>query len=191
MPKSNQLLNPRVKDILRLVSIGGIVSTSLFAPGIASAVGFAINEYEKYKELQEEKRLGMYKMWRVRQIIQRLEKQKMISIKGDFISITSKGKKRLLHYDLQEIKLEEKPDGKWRIVIYDVAELNKNQREAFRGMLRKLKFLPIQKSVYITPFPCEDEIEYIRQRFGIGIEVRMIVATGLEDAEAYKAYFGL
>lgn len=192
MGKSKETkINPRVKDILKLIGIGVIASTAILVPGAAVVMGLSIKEYDKYKERHEENILGKYKMWRVRQIIDRLEKQKIIKIKDDIISISSKGKQKLLQYQLQEMRLKEKADGKWRIVIYDIGELNKKDREAFRGMLRRLKFLQLQKSVYLTPFPCTDEIEYIRQRFHIGGNVKMIVATALEDAEAYRAYFGL
>jgi len=184
-------LEPRVKEILKLLAAGAILSSTILIPGTAFIAGLAIKEHENIQKKRQKAEWNKYNTWRLRQMLRRLEKQKMVVISGNSVIITKKGKTRLLEYDLLDMKLREKPDGKWRIIIYDVAELGKQQRDAFRGMLKRLKFLQIQKSVYITPFPCYEEIEYIRQRFGLSSEVKMIVATGLEETEAYNTYFGI
>jgi len=191
MNLSTVKLEPRVKEILKLLAAGAILSSTILIPGTAFIAGLAIKEHENIQKKRHKAEWNKYNTWRLRQMLRRLEKQKMVVISGNSVIITKKGKTRLLEYDLLDMKLREKPDGKWRIIIYDVAELGKQQRDAFRGMLKRLKFLQIQKSVYITPFPCYEEIEYIRQRFGLSSEVKMIVATGLEETEAYNAYFGI
>lgn len=191
MSLPNLKVDPKVKDILKLLAAGAILSSTILLPGTVLIAGVAIKEYGKYQEKRQQAEWNKYNTWRLRQVLKRLEKQKMVVISGNSVEITKKGKTRLLEYDLLDMKLKEKPDGKWRIIIYDVAELGKQQRDAFRGMLKRLKFLQIQKSVYITPFPCYEEIEYIRQRFRLSSEVKMIVATGLEEAEAYNEYFGI
>jgi len=61
----------------------------------------------------------------------------------------------------------------------------------FQKALKKLNFLRIQKSVYICPYPCFDEIEYVRQLYNLGGEVTVLTVTGLENQQAYKEYFGL
>jgi hypothetical protein len=58
-------------------------------------------------------------------------------------------------------------------------------------MLKSLKFLRLQKSAYITPFICDDEIEYLRQFFNIGNEVIVLKITGIENEQVYKRYFGI
>lgn len=191
MNLSTVKLEPRVKEILKLLAAGAILSSTILIPGTAFIAGLAIKEHENIQKKRQKAEWNKYNTWRLRQMLRRLEKQKMVVISGNSVIITKKGKTRLLEYDLLDMKLREKPDGKWRIIIYDVAELGKQQRDAFRGMLKRLKFLQIQKSVYITPFPCYEEIEYIRQRFGLSSEVKMIVATGLEETEAYNTYFGI
>ena len=89
------------------------------------------------------------------------------------------------------MQLREKTDGKWRLIVYDVAELRKGERELFRLMLKKLKCFPLQESVYLTPFVCDDEIEYLRNIFNIDTEVKVIKVSGLENEIAYRKYFGL
>ena len=126
----------------------------------------------------------------------RLQDQKMVEIKetasGQMVKITKKGQRKLLKYSLDDLNLTHKKwDHKWRIIAYDVDDSKKSFRRAFQIILRKLKFLQLQESVYLTPFPCENEIEYLRQIHGIGSEVVMLTVSGLENEQAYKEYFGL
>jgi phenylacetic acid degradation operon negative regulatory protein len=82
-------------------------------------------------------------------------------------------------------------DGKWRIIIYDIFSGKKQERELFRKTLKQLRFLQLQKSIYLTPFPCYDEIEYLRQVCDVGKEVIMLTVSGLENESVYKEYFNL
>jgi len=56
--------------------------------------------------------------------------------------------------------LSNKPwDGIWRIVIFDIQELRKYLRNAFRRKLKYLGFGPIQKSVWLSPYPVFKDIK--------------------------------
>lgn len=184
-------IDPNVKTVLKLLAAGAILTTVLLVPGLAAAAPL-IKEYQRRKEEKNEKEWDKFNLYRLRQIIKRLEKQKIVEFTNDgFIKITNNGKQKMLKYQIEDMNLSFKPDGKWRIIIYDIEEMKRWQRNLFRQMLKKLKFLQLQKSVYLTPFPCENEIEYLRQIFEVGMEVRIITATGLENEEAYKKYFGI
>lgn len=191
MEKANNTskkIDPTVKTVLKILAAGVILTTVILVPGIAAAAPL-IKEYQNRKQ---EKEWDKFNLYRLRQIINRLEKQKIVSFKTDGTAkITDKGKQKILKYNIDDMTLNLKPDGKWRIIVYDIEEMKKWQRELFRTMLKKLKFLQIQKSVYLTPFPCENEIEYLRQTYEVGTDVKIITATGLENEEAYKSYFGI
>lgn len=45
---------------------------------------------------------------------------------------------------------QERWDGKWRVVIFDIPETNKRIRQALRETLKVLEFWPLQKSVWIS-----------------------------------------
>jgi len=66
--------------------------------------------------------------------------------------ITPKGLKRIdeLKAEPLEIKRPEKWDGKWRIVIFDVPNKRKSERDIFRHKITKIGLQPIQESVYVT-----------------------------------------
>lgn len=81
-------------------------------------------------------------------------------------------------------------DGKWRLVIYDIGKFKRNQQENFRRALKHMNFLPLQKSVYLTPYKCQDAVSYLREYFDLGEEVLLLEVNKLENEHLYKQYFG-
>lgn len=50
-----------------------------------------------------------------------------------------------------QIKLrDERWDGKWRVIAFDIPEENRRIRKALREILRLLEFYPLQRSVWIS-----------------------------------------
>jgi len=185
--KEPEKINPKVKEVLKLLAAGVILTTVVLFPGIA-ALGPLIKEEQEKRERKEWEKFNLR---RLKQVIKRLEMQKEIEITNGIVKITEKGKKKILKYNLDDMTLKRKTDGKWRVIVYDIANLKKFQRELFRETLKRLKFLRLQKSVYITPFVCDDEIEYLRQVFDIGSEVLVLRVAEIENAQVYKRYFGI
>lgn len=111
-----------------------------------------------------------------------------------YISLTEEGKKMVgwMQIDSLIIKRPKKWDGFWRIVIFDISELKKVHREAFRGKLKELGFYPIQKSVWVHPFDCQAEIELLREFFGLNEEeLRLIVSDNIGNDKELKKIFKL
>lgn len=185
--KKETEINPRVKDVLKLLAAGVILSTVVLFPGIAG-IGPLMQEEQRRREKKEWEKFNLR---RLKQVIKRLERQKEVEISDGIVKVTDKGKKKVLKYDLENMELERKTDGKWRVIVYDIANLKKPQREIFREILKKLNFLRLQKSVYITPFICENEIEYLRQIFNISNEVLVFKVSEIENEQPYKRYFGV
>lgn len=184
--------DPKIKDVLSLLGVGAFLAGSILIPGLPLVAKPFIDTKRK-KEANEWKR---FNTWRLKQVVKRLQAQKYIEVAetsdGHVVRITEKGKQRLLQYDLGTLSITNKKlDGKWRIIIYDVQDAHRSSRDLFRKTLRKLDFFQLQKSVYLTPYPCNDEIEYLRQVCSIGTEVIVLTVSGLENEQAYKEYFGI
>ena len=62
---------------------------------------------------------------------------------------------------LNELVKRRKPDGKLRIVIFDIPEEKKRSRDFFRQHLVNLGFIMEQKSVWYSKSPCEDLVELV------------------------------
>jgi phenylacetic acid degradation operon negative regulatory protein len=86
---------------------------------------------------------------------------------------------------------KEKWDGKWRFVIFDIPEKLKSGRDALRKKIKKLGFYELQKSVFIFPYKCADEIAFIIEFFGIKKYVRHGTMDSIDDDIYLKKFFGL
>ena len=109
------------------------------------------------------------------------------------ITLTQEGKKKILTFQIDEIEIKrpQKWDKKWRVVLFDIPENRKKIREALRFHLKKLGFYEFQKSVFVHPYNCQDEIDYIIEFYDIRKFVRFIVANSVDNALHLKQYFKL
>lgn len=109
------------------------------------------------------------------------------------IVLTKDGKQKALKYQIDEIEIKKpiKWDGKWRMVIFDIPEKKRKAREAMRSKLRELGFRELQKSVFIFPYECEDEIDFIVEVFEIRQHVRFVKVDSFTNEEGFKIKFRL
>src|SRR3989344_8840229 len=125
------------KDVLKVFGLGALIVASVAMPGLPKAL---IEIHNSFKDVNR-RDLG--------KILTRLNKQKMLSIRENrnkwIVEITDKGKKRLLEYDFENITLKsQKRDGKWRLIIFDIPEIKKSNREIFRKKLKELDCIRLQ-----------------------------------------------
>lgn len=177
--------NPQTKEILTILAGGAIIGLSFVFPALPVALVPFFIDSNKYN------RRG------INHVIKRLNQQKLVEIVEEgnqaFVRITQKGRVRALRYKLSEIQVK-KPkvwDKKWRIVIFDIPEKYKRMREIFRDHLKMMGFYMLQKSVWVHPYPCGSEIEFLRQIYNVGINVTYILAEKIENSENLKDYFKL
>ncbi len=134
----------------------------------------------------------------LRRAIRSLYESKLIAEKQNpdgtiTIILTEKGKQKALTYDFEnmEIKKPQKWDGKWRVVLFDIPEKRKKFRESLRFHLKQLKFYEFQKSVFVHPYNCKDEIDYLIEFYDIRRFVRFIVADSIDNELHLEKHFGL
>lgn len=185
-------IDPKVKEVLILLGAGTFLAASLVMPNLPMVLKPFLDEKRK-KEANEWKK---FNTWRLKQVLKRMHQQKLVDIveqdEGHLVKISDNGKKKLLKFNLDEMELKNKKwDGKWRIIIYDILTGKKEQANLFRRTLKRLKFFQLQRSVYITPFKCYDEIEYLRHVCDVDREVLILTVSGLENETAYREYFGV
>ena len=83
-------------------------------------------------------------------------------------------------------------DKKWRLVIFDIPQELHLARIKFRKKLKNLGFFMLQKSVFVLPYPCHEEIGDICEQLDISDYVDIITAedVGFKKLELIK-YFTL
>jgi len=105
--------------------------------------------------------------------------------KENYIELTAKGIKKAKTVYIDELQIERTPtwDGKWRVVIFDIAEEKRHQRDIFRQKLYELGFVQIQMSVYAYPFECTREISFITEILGIEESVTIMISEIIQGEE--------
>ena len=115
--------------------------------------------------------------------------------KNDELTITLRelGQARAQKYAIDEIQIPFQPiwDKKWRMVIFDIPENMRTVRQLLKAKLDELGFAQIQKSVYVHPYPCHNELEYIRSLYGLGTYLRLGILEKIEGDEAMRKRFNL
>ena len=109
------------------------------------------------------------------------------------IVLTEDGRKKALRYNIDELRIETPPrwDKKWRLVMFDIPEKKKNSREVLREKLKELGFYMLQKSCFINPYPCENEINFITELFEIRPHVTYLETSKITNEAQLKIEFGL
>ncbi len=130
--------------------------------------------------------------------IKQIYKSKLIDIKEEkdgavTLILTENGKKKALKYKLEEISIPEMKnwDAKWRVVMFDIPESRKKIRDVLRFHLKKMNFFEFQKSVFVHPFECKNEIEYLIEFYNIRSYVRFLIAEDIDNALHLRKHFDL
>lgn len=97
-----------------------------------------------------------------------------------FIQLTNKGKLEKL---LRKAKISKKTkwDGKWRVLVFDIPESSRPQRDRFRSLLRVNNFIKLQASVFICPYSLNKQaIEFLNQS-GLGDYIRIMRVDKMDN----------
>ncbi|MDP2789191.1 MAG: hypothetical protein Q8O46_04070 [bacterium] len=158
----------------------------------ASAIGNAVQIFKMFRGSSK------YSKRQVQSVIDSMKRQKLIEYICDengktIVKITTKGKTKLKAFtiDLIEIKKPKKWDNKWRLVMFDIPVRFNKGREALRYHLKDLGFFQFQKSAWIYPYPCEDEIIFIADFFGVGKYVEVLTVESISRDRELKKHFRL
>lgn len=100
------------------------------------------------------------------------------------LQLTAKAHTRLAKIDEETLAItpQDRWDRRWRIVIYDIPEKHKTARNLINLKLRSLGCFQLQKSTWITPFPCRDVIETLCAHYDVDRYVTYFEAVGLDNA---------
>jgi len=136
---------------------------------------------------------------RIKQSLENLEKKEIIDLveKNDeiFVHLKNDNNPQVIKYSIKallELKQKEKKwNKKWFMVFFDVPEIQRNKRDYLRKFLNKIGFYRYQKSVYIFPYECEEEINLIKKIVERAKYMKYIIAEKIEDEDAIKTFFKL
>lgn len=178
------------KVILATIAFAGIIFVIATAPNIFQIFG----GYRRGKRYSENQYKNAFYSLKRRGLV------KVIKEGDDKIRIelTNSGKKRIREFSIDGVFIPkpEKWDKKWRMVIFDIpSRFRKNiynkAREALRGKLKELGFFQLQKSVWVFPYPCEDEILFISNIFEVEQYIEILTVEKMLYDNKLKYFFKL
>ena len=164
------------KQILGLALAGGLVAGLAVMPGLS--VLFA---HLKARDTYERKR--------VKNALRRLEdsgyiKRRIRRGREEFV-VTKKGERLTTKYLMGELEISrpKRWDGKWRILMFDIPEKKKALRDQVSEQLRVIGMRAVQHSVFVSPFPCQQEVDTIIDFHGLGRHFLYFEAETYEGTE--------
>ena len=181
--KGSQLL-PRLLSTVANAAIAFSLPTTRNARG-------AYKAFRKFDELQEVTNRQLQDTFRhaVR------GKYIVISGKGERrrLVLTHKGKRLLNQKALESLRPPRLRvwDKKWRLVLFDIPEEFKKNRNGFAVGLKCMGFVQIQKSCFAFPFPCFDEVEVLADFHEVRPFATFLVAEVLEGSKSLARQFKL
>lgn len=140
-----------IKLIMSMANIGA----SLIIPGNT----VLLKSFEEHMDKKSARRTLTY-----------LEYRKLVDVKmlpdGNIeYRLTSNGLRRYKKARLEDIKIKTPLnwDKKWRMVVYDIPTQRSNQgiRRELIDQLRQNRFRMLQKSIWIHPFECKEQVGII------------------------------
>lgn len=181
---------PGAKEVLTLLGAGSLLVVALTMPAAVKIAKDILDE-------RSNKEWKKYNQWYLARALQRLRKQKMIKFETEgektLVELTGLGRKKILRYSLEQLEIKRPRfwDRRWRLVIYDVPNQKRRAAEQLNRTLNRLEMYRLQKSVFLYPFPCEEEVEFLREYLEIGDNVWLLTVSSFENDKAFRDYFGI
>lgn len=177
--------NKQAKSVLNatmaLVAVGGILTLSVLAPGVLGEINKMLyrkkkNNYEQYRQI-----------WRGFNSLKQKRNLEFVKEEDGYLiyRFSQKGKDEVRKFIIDELSIG-KPknwDGKWRLAIFDIPEKRKNARVGLRKKLSDIGFYQCQKSAWVYPFPCEKEVEFLKDFFNVKPFVKLFLVDEMTDGK--------
>lgn len=107
-----------------------------------------------------------------------------------YAKLTTEGKKKAnsLKLECENAIISNTWDGYWRIILLDMPEERKSEREALRYLLKKAGFICLKNSVWISMYPFEHLFTNIKKDLNLSTEL-IIIVTDKIDESTEKEFF--
>jgi len=166
--------------VLIVIAGGAVLLTALIAPN-------ALQLFRPF--IRGQRRRTNEDRDRVQKALRRLSQRRFVAIewKGDdaILTITQRGQRYIkrLRFEQLSVPKPSRWDEKWRLVIFDIPERFGTARRAFNAKLHELGFFQLQKSAFVSPYECRDELDFVCDFFHIRKFVQYIQTKHLDQME--------
>lgn len=100
-----------------------------------------------------------------------------------YAKLTKEGKKKShsIKLECENAVISNTWDGYFRIIVLDVPEERKSEREALRYLLKKAGFICVKNSVWVSMYPFEHLFTNIKNDLGLTTELIIIVTDKVDE----------
>jgi len=181
--------NSFARKLLKLLAFSGAVIIAASSPYFGLGLARGIQ-----KEIARKKWRQFYND------LYRLRRQKRINVvqkpNGSYeVTITSLGSKMAKTYELDDLQIKkpEQWDGFWRFIAFDIPSKNPKSKLARQCLINKLRdvgFVMVQKSLWVHPYECREELAVIARAFEVEPYVYFFVAHDFDKDYKLREKFG-
>ncbi len=137
-------------DGLKAIGTAGLSGVTVSATSTLSALA----------ELLE----GTSSVQSIPRLLAELRRQDLVIIskhpRSIHLQLSVKGIHRLQRLEIEQMNIDQNQrwDGMWRMVMFDVPAHLTRERSLFRRELKRLGFTMVQRSIWMHPYPCFDAV---------------------------------
>lgn len=148
-----------IDEFLKFVLIGTAGLLTVAAPNSLLALEKPLKKVLKQFDRTADSRKLAYYAKRLDVVtIQELEN-------GEFeIKLNAKGQKRVQRANFETLQVPQPLnwDKRWRLVVFDIPETYRDSRRFLAEKLKTMNFYMLQKSLWVHPYPCTEQITLIK-----------------------------
>ena len=180
--RKHPITTSATKVLLGLVVTSGILALTATTPGVLTL-------WKKTRAIQKREQARRYR--RLWTSFYRLKQERALIYHGEqngaqVYALTEKGQTKLKRFliDTITIKSPQQWDGYWRVIMFDIPE--KRYGKARRALQQRLSIMgcyQLQKSIWVHPFPCEAEVEFVKDFFDVQPYVHMLLAHDMPNGK--------
>ena len=177
----NKTAKSALNATLAIMATGGIITLGAMAPGLL----MEINKISRRKRRKETEKYR--EIWRNFNSLKKKGNLEFVKEEDDclFYKFSEKGENKVRKFIIDELRISppKEWDKKWRLIIFDIPEKKRGGRVAFRKKLNDMGFYQCQKSAWIHPFPCLEEIEFVKDVFNLKPFVKIFLVDEMTDGK--------
>jgi len=133
--------------------------------------------FEKYRKMRNKRAFNS--------MIYYLKKSNLIKVKNlegkNTVILTKKGADKAMRasFKIIDVKKKKRKDGKWIMVIFDIPQNHKKDRDLLRSVLKNLGYKLFQQSVWINPYDVYEKTERALQFYSLDKYVEVFLVDEL------------
>ncbi|MFH1462402.1 MAG: hypothetical protein ABIG08_01800 [bacterium] len=177
------------KQIVKYLLLAGAVYVAASSPSFIFA--FTRNIFKEKKPSKKYKK-------KITDCFHYLRKKGLVELRRTghdvCIALTKEGARRAGKYQIDDLYIErpKRWDGRWRVIIFDIPNSKNIIRDVFRRKLKEFGFFPLQRSIWICPFPCKEEINLLREFLGASKkEIQVLEVSKMEKDDFLRKIYHL